>query len=61
MKKSSTKLFRVTQDEKDSTQAYMKRFNEEMLQVEDLLEPTAGEALIKGVRSEELWKQLHPL
>jgi hypothetical protein len=61
MKKSSTKLFRVTQDEKDSTQAYMKRFNEEMLQVEDLLEPIAGEALIKGVRSEELWKQLHPL
>jgi hypothetical protein len=39
----------------------MKRFNEEMLQVEDLLEPIAGEALIKGVRSEELWKQLHPL
>jgi hypothetical protein len=32
-----------------------------MLQVEDLLEPIAYEALIKGVRNEELWKQLHPL
>jgi hypothetical protein len=39
----------------------MKRFNEEMLQVEDLLEPITYEAFIKGVKSEELWKQLHPL
>jgi hypothetical protein len=60
-KKSSIELFRVTQGEKDSTQAYLKRFNEEMLQVEELLEPIACEALIKEVKSEELWKQLHPL
>jgi hypothetical protein len=32
-----------------------------MLQVEDLVEPIACEALIKRVRSEELWKQLHPV
>jgi hypothetical protein len=58
MKKSSIKLFGVT---KESTRAYLKRFNEEMLEVEDLLEPITCEALIKGVKSEELWKQLHPL
>jgi hypothetical protein len=29
--------------------------------VEDLLELIACEALIKGVRNEELWKQLHSL
>jgi hypothetical protein len=60
-KKSSTELFGIVQGEKELTQAYLRRFNEEMLQVEDLLEPIACEALIKGVRNEELWKQLHPL
>jgi hypothetical protein len=29
--------------------------------VEDLLEPIASEDLIKGVRNEKLWKQLHLL
>jgi len=60
-KKSSTELFGIIQGEKESTQAYLRRFNKEMLRVEDLLEPIACEALIKGVRSEELWKQLHPV
>jgi hypothetical protein len=60
-KKISTKLFGVNQGEKESTWTYLRRFNKEMLQVEDLLEPIACEALIKGVRSEKLWKQLHPL
>ena len=32
-----------------------------MLQVEDLLEPIACEPLIKRVKSEKLWKQLHPI
>jgi len=32
-----------------------------MLQVEDLLEPIACEDLIKGVKNEKLWKQLHLL
>ena len=61
MKKSSTELFGVTQGEKKSTQVYLKRFNEEMLQMENLLEPIAHEALIKRVKSEELWKQFNPL
>uniref|UniRef100_U7E2F4 Retrotransposon gag domain-containing protein n=1 Tax=Populus trichocarpa TaxID=3694 RepID=U7E2F4_POPTR len=61
MKKSFAELFRVIQGGKESTLAYMRRFNEEMLQVKDLLEPITCEALIKGVRNEELWKQLHPL
>ena len=29
--------------------------------MEDLLEPIASEDLIKGVRNEKLWKQLHLL
>jgi hypothetical protein len=29
--------------------------------VKDLLEPITYEALIKGVKSEEFWKQFHPL
>jgi len=60
IKKSSIELFGVIQCEKDSTRAYLRRFNEEMLQVEDLLELITCEAL-KGVKSEELWKQLHSL
>jgi hypothetical protein len=58
-KKSSIELFGIIQGEKQSTQAYLRRFNKEMLWVEDLLKPIGCEALIKGVRSEELWKQLH--
>jgi len=61
MKKSSTELFGIIQCEKEFTRAYLRRFNEEMLQVEDLLEPITYEAWIKGARSEDLWKQLHPL
>jgi hypothetical protein len=49
IKKSFTWLFGVTQGEKESTRSYLRRFNEEMLEVEDLLGPIACEALIKGV------------
>jgi arginyl-tRNA synthetase len=48
--KSSTELFGVTQQEDEFTRAYLKRFNEEMLKVEELLEQVALEALIRGVR-----------
>jgi hypothetical protein len=36
MEKSSAELFGVIQGEKESIRAYLRRFNEEMLQVEDL-------------------------
>jgi len=44
------KLFGVTQQEGESTRAYLKRFNEKMLNIEELLEPLALKDLIKGVR-----------
>jgi hypothetical protein len=40
----------LTQQEGKSTQTYLKRFNEEMLNVEELLELVALETLIKRVR-----------
>jgi hypothetical protein len=48
--KTSTKLFDVTQQENESTRAYLKRFNEKMLNMKELLELVALEALIKGVK-----------
>jgi hypothetical protein len=47
-KKSSTKLFRITQIKDESTRVYLKRFDEEMLKVEDLIKLIASEALISG-------------
>jgi hypothetical protein len=52
--KSSTELFGVTQQEDEFTRAYLKRFNEEMLKVEELLKSVALEALIKGVNEHAL-------
>jgi len=48
--KSSMELFGVTQQEGEFTRAYLKRFDEEMLKVEELLEQVALEALIRGAR-----------
>jgi len=39
----------------------MKRFNEEMLKLEDLIELIALEALISRVREKHLWKELYAL
>jgi hypothetical protein len=50
IKKSSIKLFGVAQQEGESTQMYLKRFNEEMIKVEELLESVALEVLIRGAR-----------
>ena len=47
-KKSSTKLFRITQIKDESTRVYLKRFDEEMFKVEDLIKLIASEALISG-------------
>jgi hypothetical protein len=43
-------LFGVTQQKDEFTRAYLKRFNEEILKVEELLEQVALEALIIRVR-----------
>lgn len=50
VKKSFTKLFGVTQVEKEFTRVYLKRFNKEMLKLEGLIESVASKALIIGVR-----------
>ena len=51
MEKSSIKLFFNTQLEGENTRAYPKRFNEEILKVENLLEPMAIKALISGINN----------
>jgi hypothetical protein len=53
-KKSFMMLFGVTQQEGESTQAYLKRFNEKMLKVEELSKSVALETLIRGVREHAL-------
>jgi hypothetical protein len=52
--KCSKELFGVTQQEGKYTRIYLKRFNEEMLKVEELLKSVALEALIKGVNEHAL-------
>jgi len=42
--------FTHTQQESESTWTYLKRFNEEMLKVKELLELVVLKALIRGVR-----------
>jgi hypothetical protein len=39
----------------------LKRFNEEMVKVEELLKPTALEVLIGGVREHTLWRKFYVL
>ena len=41
-RKGSTKLFGITKIENESTRPYMKRFNEEMFKVEELIELIAS-------------------
>ena len=49
-KRSFTKLFGVTHVDDESTRAYLKRFNEKMLKVKELIELIALETLISGVK-----------
>jgi hypothetical protein len=39
----------------------LKRFDEEMLKVEELIESLTLEALIRGVNEHALWKKLYAL
>ena len=45
----------------ESTITYLKRFNEEMLKVENLIKSVAFKALISGVKEKALWKKLYAL
>ena len=58
-KKSFTKLFGVTQVHDESARAYLKRFNEKMLKVKELIELMALETLISEVKGKALWKKLY--
>jgi hypothetical protein len=48
----------VIKQEGESTQAYLKRFNKEMLKMKELLKP---EALIRGVRKHAPWRRFYTL
>ena len=56
-KKSSTKLFGITQIEDESTRVYLKRFDVEMLKVEDLIKHIASEALINGQKEKKTFQR----
>jgi hypothetical protein len=54
IKKSLTELVSITQLKGESARAYLKRFNEKMLKVENLLELMAIKALISGINNYSL-------
>jgi hypothetical protein len=54
IKKSLTELVSITQLKGESVRAYLKRFNEKMLKVENLLELMAIKALISGINNYSL-------
>jgi hypothetical protein len=60
-KKSSKKLFGVIKQEGESTQAYLKRFNKEMLKMKELLKPISLKALIREVRKYAPWRRFYTL
>lgn len=60
-KRSLIELFGVTQLGEESTKVYLKRFNEEMLKIEKLIQLVALEALINGVNEHFLWNNLYAL
>lgn len=60
-KKSTIKLFVITQGDDESTSAYLQRFNEEMLSVENLIELIATKALINGIYNCLLQERLDTL
>ena len=61
IKKSSIELFGITQANDESTQAYLKMFDEKILKVKELLKHVAFESLISGVTGRALWKKLYAL
>jgi hypothetical protein len=54
IKKSLTELVSITHLKGESARAYLKRFNEKMLKVENLLELMAIKALISGINNYSL-------
>ena len=54
VKKSSIKLFPIIKLEGENIKANLKRFNEEMLKVKNMLEPVVIEALIIDVQNYSL-------
>ena len=56
---SFIEFFRITQVDDESTRAYLKRLNEKMLKVEELIEFVAYKALINGVKGKALQKELY--
>jgi hypothetical protein len=60
-KKSFTKLFSVTQQKGKPTHTYLKRFNKEMLKVEEFIESINIEALMRKVKEHALWRKLYTL
>jgi len=51
---SFIEFFRITQVDDESTRAYLKRLNEKMFKVEELIEFVAYKALINGVKGKAL-------
>ena len=60
-KKSTTKLFVITQRDDENTIAYLQRFNEKTLSVEDLLEPITTKTLINRVYNYSSQEKLYTL
>jgi len=60
-KKSFIELLCVTQQKGESTWVYFKRFNEKILKVEELLEPTFLDALINKGKEHTIWRKLYAL
>jgi hypothetical protein len=56
VKRSSTKLFGVTQSKSESTQTYLN-----ILKIKKLLDLVALKALIRGVREDVIWRKLYAL
>jgi hypothetical protein len=53
-RKTFIKLFSWAQQDGESTWVYLRRFNVKMLKMEELIEPVALEALIRGEREHVL-------
>lgn len=54
IKNSFTELYRITQVDNKSIRAYLKKFNKEMLKVEELIEFMASKALISKIKGKAL-------
>jgi len=60
-KRISTKLFGVTQTNDEFMRVYLKRFNEKIFKIKELIKLMASKTLISGVKWKALWKELYVL